>query len=812
MLSLGCWTLIGAEHPSLTQARRALSEGIPQVAIHTLSSALATPGLSPAERPVVRRLLAEAHLSAGDSAAALETLSTFPEADSAAALLRAHAFAAEGRWSEALPVYQSLNGRLGVPSAAAVGEAESLQAVGQTAEAIAVLERLVRAEQAGPAARLRLAALLLEVDRGVEARAILKATPPGTPGDENWRRYIEARILLLEKNTRGAFAILDSMLRRPDGSQPENLSANLFAAATLALAETSLTPDNPEPAIKILETFIRKNPDSPQIETVFRRLDQLYARDRTPQEGVMQNFVRDLPPRVKALARLYITRMQMREKNYVRASLSIRQFLSVFPDHPLVPYMYMMRRDLELAGGPPYSQTQLAAAEAALDAASLAAKSDELKAELALRTALINLWQGEFVRAVNHLKTAKELPRLRTAAKFDSALAWLMQENHPLFEKEFADFMAEGPPTKLAGHLRLEQGLVKARAEDPAAGEALQAFLREFPAHPRRLEAELALAERAFLQGRPSEAIVHIQAVNQGSPSAEIAGQAEYLAIFLEDAKQPRNDERVIALARAFIDKHPKSTLLTEVRMKLGQVYFQREDYLNAQEQFETLAAAAPDSPSAETALFLAGQCGTKLFNAEAHKRALELFGKVAERKGSLEPYARLQQAILKSQLGAEDDAVKTYDSILVATVPAEVRYAALVGKGDNLAALAKKDPKQAAAAIAAYEVLLAIEDANPMWRNQAAYKKARVLQQIGRKDDALVVFNEILDMNSGPRARETFWLSRAGFEAAALLEAQQQWKGAIGIYEKMSKIPGAHVEQARQRVKALRSMHFIWD
>jgi tetratricopeptide (TPR) repeat protein len=246
--------------------------------------------------------------------------------------------------------------------------------------------------------------------------------------------------------------------------------------------------------------------------------------------------------------------------------------------------------------------------------------------------------------------------------------------------------------------------------------------------------------------------------------------------------------------------------------MKLGQVYFQREDYLNAQEQFETLAAAAPEGAYAETALFLAGQCGTKLFAAEAHKHALELFGKVAERKGALEPHARMQQAILKSQLGAADDAVKIYEIVLAGTAPAEVRYAALIGKGDNLTALAKTDLTQASAAIATYETLLAIPEAGPMWRNQAAYKKARVLQQIGRKDDALLVFNEILDMNAGPRERETFWLSRAGFEAAALLESQEQWKSAIGIYRKMTKIPGPHVDQAKQRVKALQQQHFIWD
>ena len=287
--------------------------------------------------------------------------------------------------------------------------------------------------------------------------------------------------------------------------------------------------------------------------------------------------------------------------------------------------------------------------------------------------------------------------------------------------------------------------------------------------------------------------------------------QSEYLAIFLEDAKQPRDDEKVIALARAFATAHPQSPQLADVRMKLGQVYFHREDFLNAQEQFETVSRS--ENAFVESALFLAGQCAMKLINSEALNRALELFGKVAERKGALEAHARLQQAIIKNKLGAEDDAVKIYDSLLGAPKPPEpdVRYAALIGKGDNLLVLGKKDPKQTEAALTSYDQLLALPDAGPAWRNQAAYKKGKALQQLDRNDAALALFYDILDRNAtGPR--ETFWYAKAGFDAAGILEARLQWKNAIGVYEKMSKLPGPHTEQAKQRVKTLRLEHFLWD
>src|SRR6185369_7757149 len=89
------------ESPALAQARRALTEGIPQIAIYELQAALNAPAFPSKDRPAARRMLAEALLATGNPAAALETLAEFTDSsDSAATLLRAHAYAASGRWPE----------------------------------------------------------------------------------------------------------------------------------------------------------------------------------------------------------------------------------------------------------------------------------------------------------------------------------------------------------------------------------------------------------------------------------------------------------------------------------------------------------------------------------------------------------------------------------------------------------------------------------------------------------------------------------------------------------------------------------------
>jgi len=58
----------------------------------------------------------------------------------------------------------------------------------------------------------------------------------------------------------------------------------------------------------------------------------------------------------------------------------------------------------------------------------------------------------------------------------------------------------------------------------------------------------------------------------------------------------------------------------------------------------------------------------------------------------------------------------------------------------------------------------------------------------------------------------EFFWFYKAGFYAAHLFEQQEDWKAAIGIYQKMAKRDGPRAAEARSRLSQLRLEKFIWD
>jgi len=805
-----------ATPPLITEARQAIEEDIPEVAIEKLRRALALLPVGDEDRTAALALLAEAQLDTGRADAALDTLAQISPGDDARTVrLRALSLMALGRWDEALVQFQKLAARDTEKLAAFVGKAECLQSLGRTQEAADVLRPLATSKTAPAALRLRFASLLVDLGSVAEARALLDSTPR-SPTDENWRRYIQARIHLHEKKPLAALDDLAPFIPAADAAPPAGVSQNLRAAAALAEADARLAASGPETAEKVLESFIRQNPASPEAATVFRRLDQIYEGDRSTDEGPLTRMAAELPPQAAALAQFYLARIHQRAKRTEAADAALKKFLAHFPEHSLAPYAHATLAENEQA------RHDLAGAEAEFDAASRTAQTEKLRGVIALKTALLNLEQGEFVRAsAGFLNAAARSPALKISARYDSALAWLLQKNYARFAEEFVTFTVEFPDATLAGNLRLEEGLTRAREGDVNARATLNTFLTGFKAHPRRAEAQLALADIALNDGNPAEA----QKLQQEVPAAadttpEMREHADYLGIFLVDAQVPGNgvhtaksDDQAVVRARDFITKYPQSTVLDEVRMKLGEIFFRHDDYLSAQEQFEKVANERPDSAHATAALFLAGQCSMKLLSPESLNHALDLFGRVAAKRGPMEVHARLHQALVKTKLGAPEDAVKIYDSIITAQPPAELelRLAALTGKADNLVAMGKADVKTFASAIATYDQIIATEGASPTWKNQASYKKAKTLEQQAQPDAALVIFYDILNSAAtGPR--ETFWFAKAGFDAAALVESRQQWKSAVGIYEKMAAIPGPYAEQAKQRVRKLRLEHFLWD
>lgn len=803
MVSL-CILLAGSlgatESAVLSAARRALDESIPQVAMQKVRTFLDGGDVPADERRAATLLLAEALLASDQHAAALTAIRPLSVGgDAEAQLLHAHILAGVGRWAEALPLYRGLS----ATPAARLGEAESLQALGRMADAVKVLAPYLQEHPENVSARLRLADLCIEAGEVAKARDELLAAQPSAPRDVEWRSYIEARLLLAEERPAEALGVFEDLTREPVG-----LPDSLLAAAALGNAEARIALRGYEEADAPLEDFIGRYPESAYLEPVFQRLDQIHARQKNAAESELHRWARKGEVRRAALARYYVARIQMREKKYDGARDSLAAFVVNHPTHPMLPQVHVMEAELAVQRG------DFPTAVRALEAAMRRARDDAQRAEIELRTGLVHYRQREFLLAANFFHSAAARgPALREPAMVDAALAALGQRNDDRFREVYRELIAHFPESPMRSELLLEQGLSQARSAEPGTGTTLDLFLTQFPNHPRAAEARLALAELAHLAGDAPGAARHLRVASALPPSPATADHADYLAIFLADTKPDRADDEVLKLGEQFLRTHRGSSLVPEVRMKLGQIYFHRDDFANAETQLATLARETPESVYAETALYLAGESAMKQINPAAIDRALALFDDVVKRGGAFKLHARQQQAIIQGRLGKEAEAVTLYDVILAADPPAEpeLRFAALAGKGDNLLVLGRKDPAQSSAAIATFEQLAVAPGVTPSWRNQALYKKAKALEQLRRTAEALTTYYEVLDRSVGAE-REYFWYYKAGFDAARLFEQQQQWKSAIGIYEKMAKVDGPRSAEASARVKQLRLEKFIWE
>ncbi|MDR3404452.1 MAG: tetratricopeptide repeat protein [Chthoniobacter sp.] len=804
ILCLATAALQADEPALLVEARQARAESIPQVAVQKLRTLLQTPDLSAEIKHAAHYELAASLLAAEELDEAESVVQPLAEAgDPASRLLQAEILAHDGRWAEALPIYQSLATSKELGEVAQLGAVECFRGLGRNRPAAAALEQFTAAYPANTAARLRLASLWIDQKKMPQAEAIVKSAVPQNGTDEKWKRYLEARLLLAQDQAAPAMAIFDELQLNPT-----DLTESLLFGTVLGSTEARVVLNGLETADNVLERFIAHHGESSYLEEAFRRLDEMYAQEEHPTDSELRKWALKTPPRRAALAQYYLARMYRQLHKADKALATLETFTQAHPTSPLLNSVYLLQADLLLDKG------NLPAALRALDEAMRRASSDEERAEIELRTALVHYREGESLLAENSFhRAAQGSEKLKVNATFDAALAALNRRNYESFFKDYRDLSSLAPDSSLRSDLVLEEGFAEARAGDPRAGDTIELFLHHFPKHPRQNEARVALAELALGDGDKAGAAHYLQVVNSSSPDADAAERAAYLAVFLADAETPPNAPKLIDLARKFLHDFPRSTYLPDVRMKLGQTYFTAGDHANAETQFTLLARENPNGAYAETALFLAGQAATKWLDSSAVDRALRLFDEVVKRDGPLKLYARQQQAIVQGKLGKENEAVTIYDAILSAQPPpgTELRFAVLCSKGDNLTALGRKDPAQLDAAIAVYDALAGQPDVTPAWRNQALYKKGRVLEQLSRDPEALTAYYDVLDKTVA-EGREFFWFYKAGFDAAHLFEQQENWKAAIGIYQKMAKLDGPRAAEAKARLGQLRLEKFIWD
>jgi predicted negative regulator of RcsB-dependent stress response len=805
-LALSIASARAAVSTDLSEAARPLEEGVPQVAVTRLR-ALLNNNLRDEDWRNAAMKLAEALIAAKQPTDALSLLDDIRLREvPSTAFWRAQALASLRRWSDALPFYQIVAADDGSPfhAAAIFGTAEMWRALARSDEALQILARLLHDKQWNIRARLRSAELFLDKSDTANARRMLDEMSPTSSTERKELRFLRGRLELVQHRPERAIGTFESLVKKPHG-----VSHALVLAALFGIADAHLQLKTPEAGDDFLEDFIDHHPQDVDLPLLFAKLDELYRAERKPARVELERWTRESEQPRRAFALWYLARIEGRAGHRDRALQLLSSLRKSDGKTSALAEGLLELAKIEL------EDRHFEEALGTLEEARLLQPEPLLLDRINLTAAEVHFAAKQFEAATTAFEQiAHSASPFAEMSMFNASLGWLQLGDPARFAGDYGEFEKQGGNEEARAELRLEEGLVQAAKGNKDAADSLQRFLREFPRNPRASEAWVALAELAFhaVPPRLDEARKNLARAVEAKPTAAAIERGEYLTIWIEDSVAG-NDSRLIELANQFLKQHAASPFAPDVRMKLAEAYYRRQDFPNAQTQFEIFAQQNPSARLAEKALFFAAESAMSSMGVHSLDGAIVLFDQVVQLRGDLRWAARNEQAVIERRLGKMQAALLLYDEVLKNEAKPSEKREALCGKGDIFFDLGTDDPKNYQRAIDAYDQLAADANGPGHWHNQALFKKGICLEKKAERDAALSTFYKVLETQTRPdRPPEFFWFYKAGFNAARLLENDSRWGPAAAVYEKLVAAGGTRSDEAKARLSRLRLEHFLWE
>jgi TolA-binding protein len=789
----------------IAEASAPLTEGVPEVAVTRLQ-ALLNKNLPDSEWHVVIEKLAEAQVAAREAEDTLVLL-TDPRLRELpwAKFWRAQALAALSRWADALSLYEKLTSDRGSPfyEAAMFGTAEMLRALGKREQALRKLTLLFHDKEWATRAQLRAAELSIEMGDAPNAQHLLSEMRPTLVAERRERRVLRGRLELILQRPERAIGMFQALLKRPEGAAHATVVAALFG-----LADAHVQLKTPEAGDDFIERYIDHHPADPDLPLLFAKLDELYRAERRPSRSELEKWVRKPEQPRRTFARWYLARLEVRAGRRERARQLFSDLRSTSIKSPSIAPGLVEFAQFEV------DDRRFDEAIAILDEARLLHPEPALLMRIDFLSANANYLAKRYDAASAAFEQiAHSNSPWTKVALFNASSGWLQLGNHARFLADYSELEKQGGDEEAGANLRLEEGLMQAAKGDKTASALLQQFIQDFPKNPRVSEAWVGLAELAFHSSPPrlDEARKNLARAAESKPTAAAAERADYLSIWVEDSSRV-NDTKVIDLAKRFLEQHALSPFASEVRTKLAELYYRRQDFANAQTQFEIIARQDPDDSLAEKALFFAAESAMSSMGEHSLDQAIVLFDQVVQKDGAFRWAARNEQAVIERKLGKPKDALALYDEVLKSNAPLSDKREALCGKGDIFFEAGALDPNSYQRAIETYDQLASDKNESIDWRNQALFKKGLCLERKNDRAGALATFYRILEDEARPdQRRELFWYYKAGFNAARLLEEDSKWESAAAIYDNLAAAGGSRSEEAKARLNSLRLEHFLW-
>jgi tetratricopeptide (TPR) repeat protein len=389
-------------------------------------------------------------------------------------------------------------------------------------------------------------------------------------------------------------------------------------------------------------------------------------------------------------------------------------------------------------------------------------------------------------------------------AKLGKADAFLKAE--PDFEKRFPHSAYMKQVALAKGNMLTSQG----KTDD--AKSAYENALGVDAPTPDQKALLKSLADLQYQTNDLAAALVTCQRIVKLFPddSLEAAERAILISYELKKLNEDQAEQALTALAQQY-EKAPSGA---EAYFRLGEFYSFRQDYVKAQDAFQQLTAAYPQSEYADQAFFFAGQAA---FEHQDYVTSRALLEKVPD-SSPFKPDARLWEGKTYQQQLNFQQASTLFDSVLATEKSGPKFVEASLLKGECLFELGGQDPANYNAALDSFQAVLKSTDGTVAERNEAATRAAKCLDKLGRRDEAMALYLNVLygkvagDDATSPAPPDFSWQIEAGVQAGMIRESQKDWRGAIEIYKRLEDIGGAHQQEFHDLIDKLRRDNYIYE
>lgn len=802
-------------------ARQALADGLPGVAGVKAERLLKRKGWTRTETRQLATFAAEAWTRAEDGARVL-------------ALADEHALDDETFWrGQALA--------LGGDLAAARKVLMEDPAVAEQPRGRLLLGQVLSALGETAAARTEITPLLAITDAALRDQAQLLLaeiainegrtdfTTLGTGADAA-SRYLRARVQLQSGQFSAAQATLTSLLADTNSGERVHQAAILFQAELLL--QQRQAAEAQDYLLKFLDASAAS---SVWVEAfdLLNRAHQGLKEPRTLPEAVLRwlsagNAAQQQTDPAHGMATttaefrghaIYLTAQWLAaEKRDDEAVSMLEALLQLHPGHPRLSAA--MRMAMEIHGAHQVDARVLALAEMwRQEFGGASAMVDSATAGILFR-------RGEHRRALELFENAANVATTltdRRRALFNAALTAILASDFTLYHSllgqlevvtSVAAVGKDSPDSAVT--LELEKALFLAAGRKPEAEQDLRAFIRAHPQHPRFADACIALTEW-FLLAAPPRIREARETLDVAAKAQLTPGQREridHTRLWLLDAAGDL--KTLITEGASFLEVWPKSTLKSEVRLKIASAHYRLEDFANARTEFEIIVRDFPDTPHAETALYFAAMSATSVMSEDGRKRALAIWEELAQKGGPLAVTARRQQAQSERLQGNHAAALAALNKALaMKQLDPEQRRMTICEKAEVLLLLGKSEPLTLDAAAELLDQFLTDQTLPFFWKARAGFTLASVLHDAKHDTEALEACYNVLraaDMSPPASPADYIWFARAGFFGVDLLEATSKWEAAARLAEQIAQRPGDRAAEARERATKIRLEHFLWD